>query len=118
MTSFGKTIKRLREDKRLTKGELAAATGCVASTLSHWESGSRKHPDPNLLEKMAPHLGVSYEYLLEAAGYMIDPAPTKEGMPHYYVEADTLEEKQLLEDYKFFIRNHKLMGKEGDAAAK
>lgn len=57
------TIKQLREERRLTQRELAAALGVTDKAVSKWESG-RGLPDITLVEPLARELGVSVAELL------------------------------------------------------
>ena len=55
----GTTIKKLREEKRITQGELAQMIGVSDKAVSKWETG-RGLPDISLLEPLFPgagHLG-------------------------------------------------------------
>ena len=57
------TIKRLREERRLTQRQLACALGVTDKAVSKWESG-RGLPDITLVEPLAQALGVSVAELL------------------------------------------------------
>lgn len=57
------TIKQLREERRLTQRELAAALGVTDKAVSKWEAG-RGLPDITLVEPLARELGVSVAELL------------------------------------------------------
>lgn len=52
------TIKRLRQEKGLTQGELAEQIGVSGKAISKWET-ARGLPDITLLEPLAKALGVS-----------------------------------------------------------
>ena len=56
-------IKLLRDERRLTQRELAAALGVTDKAVSKWESG-RGLPDITLVEPLARELGVSVAELL------------------------------------------------------
>ena len=57
------TIKRLREERRLTQRQLACELGVTDKAVSKWESG-RGLPDITLVEPLAQALGVSVAELL------------------------------------------------------
>ena len=59
----GAIIRELREKKRLTQSELAAALNVSDKTISKWETG-RGYPDITLLEPIASVFGISVMELL------------------------------------------------------
>ena len=59
----GTMIKRLREGRGMTQGELASLIDVSAKAVSRWECG-RGYPDITLLEPLASALGVSVAELL------------------------------------------------------
>ena len=66
---FGDYIKNLRNEKALSQRELAEKAGLSNSEISRLESGERKKPSPVTLRAIAPILGVTYEDLINEAGY-------------------------------------------------
>lgn len=68
--NFGEYIKELRNDKALSQRELSEKSGVSNAEISRIESGERKKPSPHALKALAPFLGVSYEQLLQKAGYI------------------------------------------------
>ncbi|MDA7027399.1 helix-turn-helix transcriptional regulator [Bacillus sp. CLL-7-23] len=70
MTVFGKKLKQLREQKRLSINQLALSAGVSAATISRIENGHRGVPKPTTIRKLADALNISYEQLMEIAGYM------------------------------------------------
>lgn len=69
---FGKRLKELMSRANLTRYALAKASGVSYSFIADLESGRSRKPSPEILAKLARPLGVSYESLMEYAGY---PAP-------------------------------------------
>ena len=59
----GATIKRLREAKGLTQGELAEQIGVTAKAVSKWET-AKGLPDISLIELLSRALGVSVMELM------------------------------------------------------
>lgn len=59
----GSTIKRLREERRLTQAQLAERLGVSDKAVSKWET-ARGLPDITLLEPLAAALGISVPELL------------------------------------------------------
>lgn len=68
-------VKRLRDERGLTQGQLAAFAGVTRAWLSRVELGDRERPDPDRLEAIAVVLRVPPETLLAAAGYRVTPLP-------------------------------------------
>jgi len=56
-------IKFLREEKGLTQKQLAKIFGFAESTIGCYETGKR-HPDYNLLKRLADFFNCSTDYLL------------------------------------------------------
>ena len=54
----GTTIRRLREDRRMTQAELAETLGVSSKPVSKWETAKRL-PDITLLKPLAQALGIS-----------------------------------------------------------
>lgn len=67
---FGEYLRQLRVDKGISQRELADLSGFSNAEISKIESGGRKKPSTALLKAMAPHLGISYEVLMNKAGYL------------------------------------------------
>lgn len=59
----GGTIKKLREEKGLTQGQLANKIGVTDKAVSKWETG-RGFPDGSLLKPLSEALGVSLTELV------------------------------------------------------
>lgn len=61
--SFGKRLKKLRQENSLTQAQLSSFFNLAESTISLYESGKRS-PDYQLLKRFAAHFNVSIDYLL------------------------------------------------------
>ncbi|MBS4053239.1 MAG: helix-turn-helix domain-containing protein [Thermaerobacter sp.] len=61
--SIGNRIKQLRQDKGKTQDEIGKALGVGNSTISLYESDTRR-PDANTILRLAEFFGVSTDYLL------------------------------------------------------
>ncbi len=59
----GKTIKELREKRKMTQKELSEVIGVSDKTVSKWETG-KGLPDIGIIEELAKALGVSVAELL------------------------------------------------------
>lgn len=60
---FGKRLKLLRTEKKMTQKELGMALGIRNSVISFYEVGERI-PSPEVLIKVAKYFRVSTDYLL------------------------------------------------------
>ena len=58
------TLARMRHERGLTQGKLAAMVGCYVKDISRWETGVVK-PGIDSLVKLAAALGCSIEDLLK-----------------------------------------------------
>lgn len=70
MNGIGSFIKDLRLKKDFSQRQLSLYSGISNTEISRIESGQRKNPSPDTLKKLAPCLGISYEELMEFAGYI------------------------------------------------
>ena len=62
MRSFEKILKSLREDRKITQDDLAAAIGVSKQAVSHYERGTR-FPKREQLEALADFFNVDIDYL-------------------------------------------------------
>ncbi|MBI3966689.1 MAG: helix-turn-helix transcriptional regulator [Chloroflexi bacterium] len=73
---LGKLLRELRRSRRLTMRELADVAGISAGYVQQLEvgldprSGRPIRPSPDVLRRLADPLGVTYEALMTAAGYL------------------------------------------------
>lgn len=68
--TVGEYIKELRKENSISQRELADKSGISNAEISRIETGERQKPSPDILRKLAPHLGVSHEDLMNKAGYI------------------------------------------------
>ncbi len=88
-SSFGSFIKKLRQGKNISLVKLAAQAGLSPSYLSRIERGERNIPHARILKRLAPHLGLTPEELLIAAGYL-NRKPVKDySLTNYDTSADS-----------------------------
>lgn len=73
--NFGKNLRRLRESKGYSLRQLSIKSGVSFGQISKIEQGTRGTPKPETIEKLAKGLGVSYDYLMELAGYVEPEKP-------------------------------------------
>ena len=62
-------IKSLRKEKDLSQGALSRLSGVSVAEICRIESGERKNPSINLLNKLLEGLDVSNEVYLEVTGF-------------------------------------------------
>lgn len=67
---FGEYLKQLRLKRELTLKKLANLAGLSPSYLSRIERGKRNIPNARFLNKLAPHLNLSPQEIMIAAGYL------------------------------------------------
>jgi repressor LexA len=65
------TLQKFREVAVLTQAELAERVGVSVTTISHWETGS-KRPRVSNIRKLAEVLGVTSQDILAALHEMAD----------------------------------------------
>lgn len=73
MSDLGNLIRRYRESKRMTRGQLAlrVGLGVDANYIKSIESGANKNPRTDKLLKIGDVLGIPRDELFQAAGYDI-----------------------------------------------
>lgn len=67
---FGRYLKSLRDEKKLTLTELGKRIDYSNPYLSQIETGKKGIPSPKLLKLLSKELGVDFEELMFAAGYI------------------------------------------------
>jgi HTH-type transcriptional regulator, competence development regulator len=101
-------LSDLRAAKGLKLREVEEATGREVSNayLSQIENGKIKQPSPNILYSLAEVYGVSYESLMEKAGYIV-PSGKGKKVPKCSIDDLTSEEEEELLKYLAFYRTRK-----------
>ena len=106
---FGKYLRKLRKQKKMTARQLDKLSGISQAYISLIEVGKREKPSPDVLRKIAPHLGTTYEDLMRKAGYMDDENVsiveitkqfTQTLEKHKMIELDKLHELLVMNDGK------------------
>lgn len=93
----------LRAVEEATEGEVSNAY------LSQLETGKIAKPSPHVLHSLSIALGVSYETLMERAGYIVKAGERSDGVKHgraatLSIENLTPEEEKALMEHLAFIR--------------
>ena len=117
---LGEYLASVRVDRGLSLREVEKATDKTVSNayLSQIENGQIKRPSPNILYALAELYGVSYEDLMERAGFV---TPTKSRSSHQrHGRIATFADKNLTEEeeaelvqYLDFMRSRRKPGGQG-----
>lgn len=92
---FPARLRSARELRELSQAELAERAGLPATSISHFEAGSRK-PSFDNLRRLADTLEVTADYLLGRAD---TPGGLAEGALHRHVEKLTAGNRDLAEAF-------------------
>ena len=108
--SLGQGLRTTRDLKNLSLRDVEDATGISNAYLSQLENDKIKKPSPHFLHKLAKLYEVSYELLMESAGYVT--ITSKESGPKTLAGAAlfrennlTPEEEQELAHYLNYLRS-------------
>ncbi|APG09500.1 transcriptional regulator [Bradyrhizobium japonicum] len=117
--TLGQYLASIREDRDLSQRDVEKATGKVVSNayLSQIENGLIKKPNPNILHALAELYAVSYEDLMERAGYIAPTRSRSAGQRHGRVATFaehnlTDEEEAKLVEFLGYLRSRKKPGGE------
>jgi transcriptional regulator with XRE-family HTH domain len=111
-SELGAVLADLRTAKGLSLRQVEEATDRAVSNayLSQLENGKIKKPSPNVLHNLAAVYAVSYEALMEKAGYLL-PAENDSGrrkrLAAFAIDDLTAEEEEELLKYLAFLRSRK-----------
>ncbi|BDH60090.1 hypothetical protein MTP04_02200 [Lysinibacillus sp. PLM2] len=96
MSEFGEYIKKVRDDKGMTLGQLATYSGISAAQLSRIENGKRGIPKPPTIERIAKALKIDYEELMIKAGYIEEPLKPQPVRPDFEITDDIFNSPKVL----------------------
>jgi transcriptional regulator with XRE-family HTH domain len=110
--TLGQYLASIRADRRMTLRQVEEATNKEVSNayLSQIENDKIKQPSPNVLHALAEIYAISYEKLMEMAGYITTSRSENEkhGRIATFAEHNlTPEEEMELIEYLKFIRRKK-----------
>ena len=115
--TLGRYLASIRTDRGLTQRDVEKATSKVVSNayLSQIENDQIKKPSPNILHALAELYALSYEDLMERAGFVVPTRSRSIGERHGRVAtfADhhlTPEEEKELVQYLGYLRSRKKTG--------
>ena len=80
----GEIIARAREQKNLSKRELANLAKISDTELARIESGERETPNPKTLRKISKYIGINYNDLMYASGLGASVSPLNPYLIEYY----------------------------------
>lgn len=109
-SQLGAVLRDLRTAKGLSLREVEEATEKAVSNayLSQLENGKIRKPSPNVLHSLAQIYAVSYEVLMEKAGYLLPPegkTGRQRRLAVFAIEDLTAEEEEELLKYLAFLRS-------------
>lgn len=110
---LGELLAASRAGTGLSLRQVEAATDSAVSNayLSQLERGRIRKPSPNVLHSLAAVYAVSYEALMETAGYLFPPRRGAGGRRRaraaFAIDDLTAAEEEELLDYLAFIRSRK-----------
>lgn len=88
---LGDTIRKLRDTRELTQGQLAKSSSVSQGYLSQLENGEVKSPSAAVLLRVAQAMNVDPDELFEAAGY-----PTVRTLRATYERYESTIDRELL----------------------
>lgn len=74
----GDLIRLTRRKRNLSQRRLSLLTGISNTEIKRIEDGTRKNPSPRVLKLLSEALGLSYDDLMKAAGYLPGFVPANE----------------------------------------
>ena len=94
--TLGQYLASIREDRGLSQREVERATDKLVSNayLSQIENDQIKRPNPNILHALAQVYAVSYENLMERAGFVV-PTRSRSGAEQRHGRVATFAEHNL-----------------------
>ena len=116
--TLGQYLASIREDRELSQRDVEKATNKVVSNayLSQIENGLIKKPNPNILHALSELYAISYEDLMERAGYIV-PTRSRGGGEQRHGRIATFaehnltpEEESELVQYLGYLRSRKKPG--------
>src|SRR5690242_10297759 len=111
-TTLGQYLASIRQARKMTLRDVETATEKEVSNayLSQVENDRIKKPSPNVLHALASAYKISYERLMEMAGYVVSTRDDSDrhGRVATFAEHNlTADEEAKLIEYLQFIRSRK-----------
>lgn len=115
--TLGQYLASIRSDRKLTLRQVEEATNKQISNayLSQIENEKIQKPSPNVLHALAELYCISFENLMDFAGYLTSPTKRSDGERHgraaTFAEHNlTPQEESELMNYLQFMRSRKRTG--------
>ena len=117
--TLGKYLASIREDRKLSQRDVEKATNKVVSNayLSQIENDQIKKPSPNILHALAELYAISYEDLMERAGFVVPTRSRSAGSDQRHGRVATFadhnltpEEEAQLVEFLGYLRSRKKPG--------
>ena len=107
--SLGAFLLNIRTLKKLTLREVEEETGKTVSNayLSQLENNKITKPSPNILYALSQVFAISYEELMERAGYIVANINTGKRVATFVDKELTPEEENALLEYLAFLRSQR-----------
>ncbi|NVM53156.1 MAG: helix-turn-helix transcriptional regulator [Candidatus Helarchaeota archaeon] len=109
---LGHCLRQQRKKRNLTLRSVEEKTGISNAYLSQLENNKISRPSPSVLHKLADCYQVSYEFLMNLAGYPVPEANKKDirirlNRLGSMIDDLTPEEEEKLTEYLQFLRSIK-----------
>lgn len=115
--SLGQYLASIRTDRKMTLREVEEATSKQVSNayLSQIENDKIQKPSPNILHALAELYAISFEKLMDMAGYLTSPSARSDSERHGRVATFaehhlTAEEEAEMLQFLQFMRSRKKPG--------
>jgi transcriptional regulator with XRE-family HTH domain len=105
--TLGLYLKSAREEEGLTLRAVEAEVDISNAYLSQLEGDKIKRPSPTVLHELSKLYEVSYETLMELAGYPVPGASDTQHSLYSRIGRTTKDEEDALVDYLGFLRSRK-----------
>jgi transcriptional regulator with XRE-family HTH domain len=118
--SLGSVLRRAREVRQSSAGEVARAAGISPAYLNRLENDAVKKPSPHVLHGLSDALAIPYDELLRLSGYPLPDQP--EGAAGHTVGAALFadltddEREELLEYLAWYRARRRSRRVAGDTA--
>jgi transcriptional regulator with XRE-family HTH domain len=107
--SVGELITEARENKGISKNQLAELSKVSHTEIARIESGEREIPNPKTLRKISKFIGINYNDLMYAAGLGANISPLNPYLLEYYSELKGSELRDALNNIENTIKNNNIL---------
>jgi len=112
--AFSERLKQLRDEKDMSREELAGHLGMSYSTIAKYETGNR-FPDQQTLLKIADIFDVSIDYLLGKSDYRKPlPQTVAPYLPEGFDELSPEAKEEIMIIVEYVVTKYKKKEKDGD----